>query len=175
MKFTVTSIIGIALSLTSVASACGCGCKDHPKKDAAAEVKTEEAAEAEAAPAKEIVITGNDTMQFDQAALELTAGEATKITFKNVGNLPKAAMGHNFVILKPGSDILKFGMAAASAAATEYIPQDEAGTAMLEAHTKLLGPGEEDSIVVTLEAGEYPFLCSFPGHYAMMKGVITVK
>ena len=44
------------------------------------------------------------------------------------------------------------------------------------AHTKLLGGGESDEITFTAPAaGEYPFICTFPGHFAIMQGVMTVK
>jgi azurin len=40
----------------------------------------------------------------------------------------------------------------------------------------VLGPGESETITFKLDAaGEYNFICSFPGHYALMKGVITAK
>jgi len=172
MKITGLKIVSLALALSSFACACNCGCK--AKKEAAEGEKAPVEAVATAS-ANEVVIKGDDTMKFDVSAIEIKAGEATKIVFKNVGKLPKAAMGHNLVILKPDADINKFGMGAAGAAATEYIPQDEELKAMVVANTKVLGPGEEDTIEVTLEAGEYPFICSFPGHFAMMKGVITVK
>jgi azurin len=122
-----------------------------------------------------IEITANDTMQFSSKVFEVTAGKEVTFVLKNIGTLPKMAMGHNLIILKPGSEVPKFGMASIAAAATEYIPQDDASKALIVAHTKLLGPGEEDSITVTLEAGVYPFLCSFPGHFALMQGTITVK
>ena len=48
----------------------------------------------------EITISGNDTMQFDVKNFEVTARNDVKITFKNVGKLPKIAMGHNLVLLK---------------------------------------------------------------------------
>ena len=48
----------------------------------------------------EIVITGNDTMQFDLKAFEVKAGEKVSLTLKNTGKLPKIAMGHNLVLLK---------------------------------------------------------------------------
>ncbi len=163
-------VIGLAVALTSFTYACDCGCK--AKKEAGSEEKAPVTA---TAVANEVVVKGDDTMKFDVTEIEVKAGEPTKIIFKNVGALPKVAMGHNLVILKPGSDVAKFGMGAASAAATEYIPEDEALKSMIVANTKVLGPGEEDTIEVTLEAGEYPFLCSFPGHFAMMKGTITVK
>ena len=52
---------------------------------------------------QEITISGNDTMQFDVKNFEVTSGKDVKLTFKNVGKLPKIAMGHNLVILKKGS------------------------------------------------------------------------
>ena len=123
-----------------------------------------------------IEITGNDTMQFSSKAFEVKAGEEVTLVFKNLGKLPKAAMGHNVVVLKPGSNVASFATAAVGAAANEYIPTDDANKAMIIAHTKMLGPDEEDTITFTLpEAGAYPFLCSFPGHFALMQGVITAK
>ena len=123
-----------------------------------------------------IEITANDTMQFNSKAFEVKAGEEITLVFKNLGKLPKAAMGHNVVILKPGSNLVGFAMAAVSAVANEYIPQDDANKAMILATTKLLGPGEEDTIKFTLPAaGAYPFVCSFPGHFALMQGIITAK
>jgi len=122
-----------------------------------------------------IEISANDTMQYDQTAFEVPAGEEIKLIFINKGNLPKAAMGHNLVITKPDTNIMALGGVSAAAAATEYIPQDEANAAKIVAHTKLLGPGESDTIIFTLEAGSHPFFCSFPGHFALMKGTITAK
>lgn len=121
-------------------------------------------------------ITANDTMQFNVKAFEVAAGEEVTLTLKNVGQLPKAAMGHNLIILKPGSNVIGFGTAAVPAVANDYVPQDAANQALILAQTKLLGPGEEDTITFILpEAGVYPFLCSFPGHFALMQGTITAK
>lgn len=121
-------------------------------------------------------LTANDTMQFDKKTFEVPAGEEITLVFKNVGALPKAAMGHNVVILKPGSDVMGFGAGAVAAAATEYVPESGPLAEQVVAHTKLLGPGESDTITFTLEtAGVYEFVCSFPGHYALMKGTITAK
>ena len=122
-----------------------------------------------------IEITANDQMQFDKKIIEVTAGEEVTLVFTNVGKLPKAAMGHNVVILEPNSDIMAFGAGAIAAAASEYIPQSGPLADQLVAHTKLLGPGENDTITFTLAAGVYKFLCSFPGHYALMQGTITAK
>ena len=121
-------------------------------------------------------ITANDTMQYNVKAFEVVAGEEVTLTLKNVGQLPKAAMGHNLIILEPGSNVITFGTAAVGAVANDYVPQDAANQALILAQTKLLGPGEEDTITFILpEAGVYPFLCSFPGHFALMQGTITAK
>ena len=41
------------------------------------------------AKAKEITITGNDTMQFDLKTFEVNAGDKVELTFKNIGKIPK--------------------------------------------------------------------------------------
>jgi uncharacterized cupredoxin-like copper-binding protein len=42
--------------------------------------------------------------------------------------------------------------------------------------TPLIGPGKTAKLVVTLEKGRYPFLCTVPGHAAAgMKGMFTVR
>ncbi len=130
---------------------------------------------ASAADARSVEVTGNDQMKFSVATIEAKAGEQLKIVFKNVGTLPKQAMGHNFVLLKKGSDVAAFGAAAAGAVATDYIPASQKDKVV--AHTKVLGPKETQEITFTVpaEAGDYPFLCSFPGHFALMKGTLKVK
>jgi azurin len=94
----------------------------------------------------------------------------------NLGTMPKAAMGHNFILLKKGTDLKVFTDAAIMAAATDYIPAAMAD--QIIAHTKLLGPKQSDEITfkAPTEPGEYPFICSFPAHFLSgMKGVIVVK
>ena len=124
-----------------------------------------------------ITITGNDTMQFDIKSFNATAGSEFKLTFRNTGKLPKIAMGHNLVILKKGVSAIKFGqkVLAAGGSATNALPESVMSDVL--AHTQLLGPGEEESITfkVPLEKGSYQYVCTFPGHFAMMRGVMEVK
>ena len=126
---------------------------------------------------KKIEITGNDQMQYSTKTLEATAGDTVVLTLKHIGKLPKAAMGHNFVLLKVGTKIPEFAMSAAKAAATDYVPTDEEGKKAVIAHTKMVGGGESDTVTFTApaEPGAYPYICSFPGHFALMQGVLTVK
>jgi azurin len=139
------------------------------------ETATPSAVTPAAAGPRTIEVTGNDAMKFNVTAIQAAVGEEFKITLTNVGTMPKQAMGHNLVVLKPGTDVAAYVTAAAAAQATEYIPAALAGQVV--AHTKLLGPKQADSIVLKLtEAGDYPYVCSFPAHYQIgMKGVITVK
>ncbi len=83
-------------------------------------------------------------------------------------------MAHNLVILKPGTDIAAFATACMSHATEDYIAPDQKDSIL--AATKLLGAGESDTITVTLPAGTYDYICTFPAHAMVgMHGVITVK
>ena len=129
-----------------------------------------------AADPVKLELTGNDQMQYDKNALEVVTGQKVTIDFKHIGKLPKAAMGHNVVILKPGTEIPAFAAKCAPAAATDYIPQDEESKKVIVAHTKMVGGGEQTSVSFTApEPGVYPYLCTFPGHFAIMQGKLTVK
>lgn len=118
-------------------------------------------------------VEGNDQMKFGTELIRVKAGEAVELTFKNVGTMPKESMGHNLIVLKPGVDLPTFGGEAAAASDNEYIPKSALSS--IVAHTKLLGPGEEDKISFTLEKGVYDYICSFPGHYGVMKGKIVAE
>ena len=128
------------------------------------------------ADATKVTITGNDTMQFDLKTFEAKAGEKVELTFKNIGKIPKIAMGHNLVILKKGVSAIAFGQKAmgAGANATNALPDSVKGDTI--AATKLLGPAESETITFTApDAGDYEYVCTFPGHFAMMRGVMKVK
>ncbi len=146
------------------------GCAKKENATAAAS-----AAPAEKSGPRVIEITGNDSMKFNLSSIELSVGEEVTLRLTNIGSMPKQAMGHNVVVLKAGSNVSEFSMAAATAAQTDYIP--DSLKEQVVAHTKMLGPKESDSITLKFsEAGEYPFLCSFPAHFQVgMKGMITVK
>ena len=126
---------------------------------------------------QEVTITGNDTMQFDVKNFETKAGTKIKLTLKNVGKVPKIAMGHNLVVLKKGITAVAFGQKAlgAGANATNALPKSLMGDVI--AATKLLGPAESETIEFTApkEPGSYEYVCTFPGHFALMRGTMTIK
>jgi len=148
-----------------------CGKKEESTATAPA------AAAAPAAPVVAIIeLTANDSMKFSQTSFEVKAGQDVKVTFTNMGTMPKQAMGHNFVLLKKGVDPKAFANAAMVAAATDYVPAELADQVI--AHTKLLGPKQSDELnfKAPTEPGEYVFLCTFPAHFLTgMHGVIVVK
>ena len=122
-------------------------------------------------PVRTIVINSNDQMRFDTNQIKVKAGEKIKLTLNHTGNLAENVMGHNFVLLTTGTDVAKFATAAMSEKGNDYIPS----TGVL-AHTELIGGGESTTIEFTAPPkGTYDFICSFPGHYAMMKGKFVVE
>jgi azurin len=123
-----------------------------------------------------VELTGNDQMQYNTKAFEVTTGQKVTLSLKHIGQLPAIAMGHNIVILKPGTQLPAFAAKCAPAKDHGYIPQDEESKALIVAFTKMLGGGETDEITFTAPApGAYPYICTFPGHFALMQGVMTVK
>lgn len=131
---------------------------------------------ATAQDAVKLELTGNDQMQYNKKELTVTTGQKVTIELKHVGQLPKAAMGHNVVILKAGTPMPAFAMKCAPAAANDYIPEDKESLEQIVAHTEMIGGGETTSVTFTApEPGEYPYLCTFPGHFGVMNGKLIVK
>lgn len=121
----------------------------------------------------ELEITGNDQMQFNKNEFRVKAGQTVRLTLTHVGEMKENVMGHNWVLLEQGTDISEFGQKAVAAADNDYIPE---GGEQIIAHTELIGGGESTTIEFTApEAGTYDFICSFPGHYAVMQGKFIVE
>ena len=115
-----------------------------------------------------IEITANDSMKFSTIELNVKAGEKETLTLKNIGTAPKTGMAHNWILLKDNTDVNAFVKEAG--VAPDYLPLNNPN---IIAHTKLLGPGESDTIEFTVPAGPYMFICSFPTHYKNMLGILT--
>ncbi len=165
--FKIIVLVVFSISLTS------CGGKEEKKKEGFSYEKKSEVSKKVENDANDVVITSNDAMQFSKKEIKVEAGKKVKITLKHIGKLDKAVMGHNFVLLKKGVDLVAFGNKAATAGANSYIPE---GTEDVIAYTKLIGGGETAVVEFDApEAGTYQFLCSFPGHSALMKGTFIVE
>lgn len=199
MKIYLSLITAAALAL----SACGQDAPKPAEQAPAAEAPASPAAEApaaessapaaeaasgasaEAAPAADnaaaadeckAVVSSDDAMKFDTAELNVKSScQEFHVTLKHTGKTPKAAMGHNIVVAKAAD---KDGVLADGAAAgidKDYLKE---GDERVVAASKMIGGGEEDTFVVPvakLEKGaDYAFFCTFPGHSAMMSGVVKV-
>ena len=135
------------------------------------------AADASATPRTIKIRAGVDNaMKFDVASISAAPGENLKVVLTNASVLPKEVMGHNWVLLAAGTDPLAFAAAAVSEAANGYIPSKMKDKIL--AVVALLGPNETGEVTFKAPTapGEYPFVCTFPGHGQIgMKGVFAVK
>ncbi len=148
------------------------GCSNKAKTQTNTD-KTETQTVTADADTVKLEIAGNDQMQYDKKELRAKAGAEVELTLKHVGSLPKAAMGHNWTLLKPGVDMAKFAQDAMTAKDNDYIPPSRTGDII--AHTKLLGGGESDTIYFKAPPiGTYTFMCTFPAHYMTMHGNFIV-
>lgn len=114
-----------------------------------------------------------EALKFDKPVLNVRAGKQVVVEFGNPD-----AMQHNIVIGRPGS-LEKIGAAAdtmitaADGAARNYVPL----LPEVLAASPLVVP--ETPFRLTLRApvipGDYPFLCTFPGHWRSMNRVMKVS
>jgi azurin len=143
---------------------------------AQAPAPTAKPAATKAGAARTVEITGGDDMKFNVTTINAKRGETIRIVLKSIGTLPKIAMAHNVVVLKANADQIKFAQAGMAARDTDFIAPELKGQVV--AATKLAGPGEtvEVTFKVPAAAGNYPYVCTFPGHFAAgMKGQLVVK
>ena len=127
-------------------------------------------------PPRAIDIIGTDDMKYSVTTITAKPGEQIRIRLVVKGKIPKVAMAHNVVVVKPGVDILKLLSEGAPHRATDFIAPNMMSSVI--AKTPLAGPGEMVQVVFTVpnKPGKYPYLCTFAGHYqAGMKGTLVVK
>jgi type 1 glutamine amidotransferase/azurin len=111
-------------------------------------------------------------MAYDRKSFTVPPGTKVSLTFTNPDHMP-----HNIVVIREGT-LVSFGAAVdvlmkdPAAAARHYVPQSEA----VIAASTMVDPGETQTITFTspMKTGDYPFVCTFPGHWRMMQGVMTV-
>lgn len=112
-------------------------------------------------------------MKFDQNLLIVPAGKMIQIKFEN-----DDLMQHNLLITVPGS-LQEVGEAADALAQLpegqekQYVPD----VPQVLYATALINPGEYAVLQFTSPSkpGEYPFVCTFPGHWQTMNGMLKVE
>jgi putative heme-binding domain-containing protein len=113
-----------------------------------------------------------EQMRYDKQFLVVEPGKSVAITLQN-----DDAMPHNLAILAPNS-LEEIGNAAEKMAAQPdsegrlYVP---ASSKVIHA-TKLVPPGQKLQLAFTApsEPAEYPYVCTFPGHWRRMSGTLLV-
>ena len=127
-------------------------------------------------PPRTIDIVANDEMKYSVTTITAKPGEQLRVRLIARGVVPKIAMAHNFVLLKPGTNELKFVEAGAAFRDQDFVAPTMKASVL--AKTTLAGPGETVQVVFTAPAkpGSYSYLCTFSGHFqAGMRGVLIVK
>ncbi|MFY0652700.1 MAG: ThuA domain-containing protein [Cyclobacteriaceae bacterium] len=117
--------------------------------------------------------TVSQKMAFDRTVLNATVGQTVEIVLTNKDEMP-----HNLVVIEKGS-LEAFGKMVdgfldnPEAPKVGYVPNSR----YVLAATEMIDPGVKTSIIFKLPnlPGRYPFVCTFPGHWRMMQGVIIVS
>jgi azurin len=160
-------LVSLLLALALLPLVAGCGGEDG----SAASSNGNETASDGAVTEITIQPVGNQ-MKYEQTEFTVPAGEEITITFENTATSP--AMQHNVVVLNTDDDsvVNRVGQAGTAAADTDYVPDDDA----VLAATDMSEPGETVSVTFTApsEPGDYRYICTFPGHYTVMQGTMTV-
>ena len=124
----------------------------------------------------EIKIEGSDMMKYDVAEITLdTSCEQTKISLKHAGKLPINAMGHNVVIVEE-KNLNKITQQINFSLGVEkgYLPESEDIIYISE----MVGGGNTTELEMDMSKLDknkrYVFFCSFPGHWALMRGKIKI-
>ncbi len=110
-------------------------------------------------------------MRYDITEFDVRPGQQVKIVFQNEDDMP-----HNVCFFQAGTDVVAAANAQMEkpeeALKRNWIPDDP----RMWAHSKPVNPKESDEINFTApaKAGVYPFVCTFPGHAAIMNGKMTV-
>jgi len=149
----------------------GSGLVPEPKPKKAKAAKPKSGVYADSAKLTEVRIgTIVEKMQFDVTEFVVKAGKNVKLTFFNPD-----FMNHNLVMVEPGAAD-EVGMAALSMGAkgfeTGYVPDSD----KILFASKLLENNQEQVIefVAPDKPGDYQYVCTFPGHHILMRGIMKV-
>lgn len=120
-------------------------------------------------------VGSNDQMRYDTTAIKVAPDcKEVVLTLRHTGTMSAKAMGHNWVLVR-APDVQAVAMDGMRASfADSYL---KPGDKRVLAHTKVIGGGESTTIrfptTVLQKGGAYAFFCSFPGHFALMRGTLS--
>lgn len=112
-------------------------------------------------------------MAYDKTVVHAMAGENLEIVLNNTDQ-----MQHNLILIQLGSldafgKIVDKFQFSPTAKQMEYVPKSR----YVLGATTMLDPEESGKIQLKIpnKPGDYPFVCTFPGHWQMMQGVLRVS
>lgn len=117
----------------------------------------------------------NNEWYYLLTGIHATPGEQLNVKLTTISQLPPSAMSHNWVLLPQDADVEAFNTASIKAKDNDYVASDM--EEMVIENTGMLGGGESATVSFSApeETGDYPYLCTFPGHYmAGMEGTLWV-
>ena len=114
--------------------------------------------------------TVTEKMRYDVTELTVKPGKKVKLTFANYDFMP-----HNIMLVNPGkADEVGLAAIALGAKGFElgFVPE----SSEILWHSQLVDFGQEEVIEFTAptKEGAYPYICSFPGHHRLMRGMLYV-
>jgi azurin len=162
--------IMLLFSTATLFAACG----GSGEKATSTESASKDQTEASSAATTELTINvvGNtmDEMSYDTKELKVKAGAKVKVNLTNKAT--DAAMQHNIVFVKQGTE-KDVAMEGLNFASTNYF---NSANVNVIAGSALATPGKTVSVEFTAPAaGTYGFVCTFPGHFMKMNGVLIVE
>ncbi len=110
-------------------------------------------------------------MKYDKELVKVSAGSKVKFTFNNPDDMP-----HNFILVNPGKAD-EIGEAALALGLDgeklNYIPTSNE----ILAYTHLIPPTGVETIYFEApeKPGDYQYVCTFPGHHLVMRGIFRVE
>lgn len=123
-----------------------------------------------------ITLTGNDSLQYSLTTITAKPGETITVALRTMSVQPATQMAHNFVILKPGSNVDQFTMMAGMARNHGYIPPHLKTQVLVS--TAMVAANEVAKATFTAPAnpGTYTYFCTYPAHFSGgMRGTLIVK
>jgi glucose/arabinose dehydrogenase/azurin len=111
-----------------------------------------------------------EKMLYDKKTITVTAGKAVKIIFSNPDKMP-----HNLLIVNPGTS-QKVGILAAQLGDKGFEKEWRPESKDILWGTTMVNPGETATVSfkAPTKPGDYEYVCTFPGHWILMRGVMKV-
>jgi putative heme-binding domain-containing protein len=123
--------------------------------------------------ARRIELLTDKNLTYATKELRVRAGESVAFTLRNPDSVP-----HNWALIRPGSfqrvgELTNQLIADPDAFARQCIPKSDD----VLYYTDIVAPGQSQTIYFQTPAiaGRYPFLCTFPGHWMVMNGLLIVE